>query len=66
MTQKTTENTSAKKIVGILADEKLSKSEKIRQLYALGELSQYKIAKLMGVIPQFVNNVVTKERNKTK
>lgn len=48
----------------ILNNSELSKSEKIRRLYSLGGLTQYKISKLMGVIPQFVNNVITKDRTK--
>jgi hypothetical protein len=53
----------SKQVKAVLASDK-SKAEKIRQLHTIGgeALSQYKIAQLMGIIPQFVNNVLSKAK----
>jgi DNA-directed RNA polymerase specialized sigma24 family protein len=56
---------TGKKVQAILGTQ-VSKSEKMRQLLGIEGLSQYKIAALMGVIPQFVNNVAHKAADKAQ
>lgn len=46
-----------------ILDSNMSKSHKIRTLYALG-FKQYQIAKMLEIIPQFVSNVINRPLKK--
>jgi hypothetical protein len=51
--------------VSEIVNSNVSKSEKIRLLKStFPEMSEYRIAKLLGIIPQFVNNVLKKQHDK--
>jgi hypothetical protein len=48
-----------------IKNSNVSKSEKIRTLRSeFPEMSEYRISKVLDIIPQFVNNVLKKEKEK--
>jgi hypothetical protein len=48
-----------------IIDSNVSKSEKIRLIRSAdANISEYRISKLLDIIPQFVNNVLKKEAAK--